>query len=242
MNFPCTCYYIQYTSLILYTQSKIMIKNNMTDFIEDCIASLSKMGDDVKSMSNMKTLSNYIKEAIKNSCTIYLTGIGKPGYVAQKNAATLKSIMVDGQFIDACLAGHGDLGPVACDKPSLLIAMSKSGCSSELYTLFKYMKQLRPCCKIVMICMSNEIQLKKVQSCEDIDFICHVGVDPGELDGYGIVPATSNIIFEAIMSCAISEAFNDEELGMVDMCKRLQRSHPSGTLQNKVTNLLNNLQ
>ncbi len=213
----------------------------MFEFIDDCMSSLEKMKNDKYSMNNVKILSNMIKDSILGNQTIYLTGIGKPGYIAQKNAATLKSIMVDGQFIDACLAGHGDLGPVSCNKPSLLIAMSKSGCSSELYVLFNCMKQLRPECKIVLICMSNEIQIRKVKSCKDIDFVCHINVDPGELDGYGIVPATSNIIFETIMSMAISESFNTQELGMVDMCKRLQKSHPSGTLQNKVTNLLNNL-
>lgn len=210
-------------------------------FINDCLVSLKTMNDDKESMENVYKLSDMIKQSILDEETIYLTGIGKPGYVAQKNAATLKSIMVDGQFIDACLAGHGDLGPISMNKGSLLIAMSKSGCSSELYVLFNYMKQLRPNCKIVLICMSNDVQIKKVQSCKDIDFICHINVDPGELDGYGIVPATSNVLFEVIISTAISKAFKSKELGMVNMCKRLQKSHPSGTLQNKVTNLLNNL-
>ena len=211
------------------------------NFITDCINSLNIMKNDYVSIKNINILSDMIKEAILNNQTIYITGIGKPGYIAQKNAATLKSIMIDGQFIDACLAGHGDLGPISVDKPSLLIAMSKSGCSNELYVLFKYMKQLRPKCKIVMICMSNEIQLNKVRACKDIDFICHIEADPKELDGYGIVPSTSNIIFETIMSTAISGAFNSEELGMINMCERLQKSHPSGTLQSKVTNLLNTL-
>ena len=211
------------------------------NFITDCIDSLNIMKNDDVSIKNINILSNMIKEAILDNQTIYITGIGKPGYIAQKNAATLKSIMIDGQFIDACLAGHGDLGPISVDKPSLLIAMSKSGCSNELYVLFKYMKQLRPKCKIVMICMSNEIQLNKVRACKDIDFICHIEADPKELDGYGIVPSTSNIIFETIMSTAISSAFNSEELGMINMCERLQKSHPSGTLQSKVTNLLNTL-
>ena len=211
------------------------------NFITDCIDSLNIMKNDDVSIKNINILSDMIKEAILDNQTIYITGIGKPGYIAQKNAATLKSIMIDGQFIDACLAGHGDLGPISVDKPSLLIAMSKSGCSNELYVLFKYMKQLRPKCKIVMICMSNEIQLNKVRACKDIDFICHIEADPKELDGYGIVPSTSNIIFETIMSTAISSAFNSEELGMVNMCERLQKSHPSGTLQSKVTNLLNTL-
>ena len=85
------------------------------DFINDCLASLNTMRNDVGSMKNINILSDMIKEAILDNQTIYITGIGKPGYIAQKNAATLKSIMVDGQFIDACLAGHGDLGPISVD-------------------------------------------------------------------------------------------------------------------------------
>lgn len=211
----------------------------MISVLDDVMSSLTTIKNSPTSLDNIKKLSALIRKSIIYEGKIWLTGIGKPGYIAQKQAATLKSVMVDAQYLDAMLAGHGDLGPVPSDKSSLLIAMSKSGCSSELYTLFRVLKEIRPKCKIVMVCMSNKVQLQKVKSCKDIDFICHVNVDPGELDGYGIVPATSNALFETVMSMAISEAFNDDELGMVDMCKRLKKSHPSGTLQNKVTNLLN---
>lgn len=213
----------------------------MISVLDDMIVSLNTIKNSPTSIENIKRLSTLIRKSIIYREKIWLTGIGKPGYIAQKQAATLKSVMVDAQYLDAMLAGHGDLGPVPDDKCSLLIAMSKSGCSSELYTLFKVLKEIRPNCKIVMVCMSTKIQLQKVKSCKDIDFVCHVDADPKELDGYGIVPATSNALFEAIMSMAISEAFNSDKLGMVDMCKRLQKSHPSGTLQNKVTNLLKSL-
>lgn len=215
------------------------MENKMISVLDDVMSSLTTIKNSPTSLDNIKKLSALIRKSIIYEGKIWLTGIGKPGYIAQKQAATLKSVMVDAQYLDAMLAGHGDLGPVPSDKSSLLIAMSKSGCSSELYTLFRVLKEIRPKCKIVMVCMSNKVQLQKVKSCKDIDFICHVNVDPGELDGYGIVPATSNALFETVMSMAISEAFNDDELGMVDMCKRLKKSHPSGTLQNKVTNLLN---
>lgn len=216
-------------------------QNLMFNMIDDAISCLENLRSSKESLACINELSKDIRNIIYKNGTIYLTGIGKPGYIAQKQAATLKSIMVDGQFIDATLAGHGDLGPVSLDKPSLLIAMSKSGCSSELYKLFKVMKQLRPMCKIVLICMSNDIQLNTVLKCIDIDSICRITIDPKELDGYGIVPTTSNVIFEVVMSMAIASAFDCKILGMKNMCKRLQKSHPSGTLYNKVTNLLENL-
>ena len=58
------------------------------DFIIDCLASLNTMRNDVGSMKNINILSDMIKEAILDNQTIYITGIGKPGYIAQKNAAT----------------------------------------------------------------------------------------------------------------------------------------------------------
>lgn len=210
--------------------------------LDDAISSLKKIKESATSIRNINKLGLMFRECIVNDNDIYLTGIGKPGYVAQKCAATLKSIMVNAQFIDATLAGHGDLGSVSTKRPSLLIALSKSGCSSELYTLFKVIKQLRPKCKVVIVCMSNDMQIKQVKSCKDIDYICRIECDPGELDGYGIVPATSNMMFECILDMAISSAFECDNLGMVDMCKRLQMSHPSGTLYNKVTNLLEKIE
>lgn len=213
----------------------------MERIIEDIIESLKMMQNSQRSLDNISELASMIKDQIISKHKMYVTGIGKPGYVAQKQAATLKSIMIDAEYLDAMLAGHGDLGPIPSNEESLLIAMSKSGCSNELYVLFKVLKEIRPKCKIVMICMSNNVQLRKVESCEDIDFICHIDVDPKELDGYGIVPTTSNALFEIVMSMAISKAFKDKRLGMRDMCERLQKSHPSGTLQNKVTNLLKTL-
>ena len=56
------------------------------DFINDCLASLNTMRNDVGSMKNINILSDMIKEAILDNQTIYITGIGKPGYIAQKNA------------------------------------------------------------------------------------------------------------------------------------------------------------
>lgn len=209
--------------------------------LDDCVAALTALGSDQESLDNVLALAKLIRNAVLAEETIYLTGVGKPGYVAQKNAATLKSLMVDGQFLDPCLAGHGDLGPVALGRGSLLVALSKSGCSAELHALFRQMRQLRPRCRIVLVCMSDATQLARVRACGDVDLVCHVRADPRELDGHGIVPATSNVLFEAVLSMAIAEAFRCPELGALDMCRRLRLSHPAGALREKVERLLGEL-
>lgn len=208
-----------------------------TMVIEDAQKQLEVLTTD-ESMQTMESLADCLSKALHNEEKVYLTGIGKPGFIAMKQAATLKSIRVDAEFLDATLAGHGDLGPMPDYDDCLLIAMSKSGGSTELYGLFEAVKTLRPRCRIVMVCMSTDEQIKTVESCDFIDVIARFKCEPKELDGYGIVPATSNALFEIIMSTAVSMAA-EATFGFRNVCERLQQSHPSGTLQNKVTSLLN---
>lgn len=205
--------------------------------INDNINCLNDLVSNADNMQQLEALGLAIKAAFDNNSKMYFTGIGKPGYVAEKQAASLKSIMIDAQFVDATLAGHGDLGPIPIDKPSMLIALSKSGCSSELYKLFACLKQMRPMCQVVLICMSNNEQFKTVRKCNDIDIPIRFMLNPRELDGYGIVPTTSNSLFEVILSTAISSAA-EASFGLINICRRLKQSHPSGTLYNKVTKLL----
>lgn len=204
--------------------------------LTDCNRNLGRLIADENNEQLLQKVADLFATAFKNRQKIYLTGIGKPGYVAEKQAATLKSIRIDAQFIDATLAGHGDLGPIP-EEPSLLIALSKSGCSTELYKLFAAVKRLRPNCKTAMICFSNDEQLAIVKACPDIDVIVRFPLEFSELDGYGIVPTTSNILFEAILSTGITSAVN-VTFGYIEMCERLRDSHPSGTLHDKVVNLL----
>lgn len=207
--------------------------------IEDMMNNLKRIIDDDNNAAAMYNLGILMQNAFK--MPMYFTGIGKPSYIAKKQAATLKSIMCNSEFIDACLAGHGDLGSIPMHTPSMLYAISKSGCTKELFDLFKVLKQLRPKCTIVIVCMSTDEQEAIVQACEDIDFVIRFNFDFTELDGFGIVPATSNAMFEILFANALNNAIY-EAVGPVEVCKALQRSHPSGTLYNKVTKLLEELE
>lgn len=218
------------------TQKAVNVKLNV-----DAIADVMNCCKELTQAENAKQIyiiGDMLSQAIVKNIPIYLTGIGKPGYVAQKFAASLKSIKVDAEFIDATLAGHGDLGPIPTDNASLLIALSKSGCSKELYGLFEVLGKIRPKCTVMLICMSNDAQFETVKACKAIHVPCRFKLDPKEMDGYGIVPSTSNAIFEVILDTALSNAFMNNGLELKHMCERLQQCHPSGTLYNKVTKLL----
>jgi hypothetical protein len=92
--------------------------------------------------------------------------------------------------------------------------------------------------------MSTDAQLKTIKESHsvNIDTICRVNIKPNELDGYGIVPATSNAMFEVIMSMVIGNAWLSTAKGMTEFLHRLKMCHPSGTLQDKVTKVLEDLQ
>ncbi|HSG99089.1 MAG TPA: KpsF/GutQ family sugar-phosphate isomerase [candidate division Zixibacteria bacterium] len=71
---------------------------------------------------------------------VILTGIGKSGHVARKLAATFTSTGTPSFFLHPAEGGHGDLGLL--QRGDLLIALSKSGSTSELETIFPAVSRL----------------------------------------------------------------------------------------------------
>ncbi len=69
-----------------------------------------------------------------------VTGVGKSGIIARKLAATLTSTGTPAFFLHPVEGVHGDLGMVLRD--DLLITISKSGESDELYELLRVVKRL----------------------------------------------------------------------------------------------------
>ncbi len=70
---------------------------------------------------------------------IIVTGIGKPGYIGQKIAATLTSLGHRAMFLHPAEALHGDIGVLSSG--DALIALSYSGESKEVVKLVEYAKK-----------------------------------------------------------------------------------------------------
>ena len=64
---------------------------------------------------------------------VVVTGMGKPGFVAQKISATMASTGTSSYFVHPAEAAHGDLGRISRD--DLVIALSNSGETEELLRL-----------------------------------------------------------------------------------------------------------
>ena len=71
---------------------------------------------------------------------VVLTGMGKPGHIATKIAATLASLGTPSFYIHPGEAMHGDLGMI--DNKDIVILMSYSGESSEVVSLLPVLKEI----------------------------------------------------------------------------------------------------
>ena len=82
------------------------------------------------------SLRNFCQEVADCDGTVYFSGVGKSGFIAQKVSATLVSGGVKSAWLDPSDALRGDIGVVHAD--DLLVLFSKSGSSEELLRLVPY--------------------------------------------------------------------------------------------------------
>ena len=78
---------------------------------------------------------------------VIITGIGKPGHIGAKMAATLASLGTPSFFLHPAEAMHGDLGMV--ERKDVIMLLSYSGESREVTTLLPVFKEIG--CKTIAI-------------------------------------------------------------------------------------------
>ncbi|MDD5436101.1 MAG: KpsF/GutQ family sugar-phosphate isomerase, partial [Candidatus Omnitrophica bacterium] len=71
---------------------------------------------------------------------VIVTGMGKPGFIAQKISATLSSTGTPSLYLHPAEALHGDLGRVT--KDDLIIALSNSGETEEIVKFLPIVKKI----------------------------------------------------------------------------------------------------
>ena len=82
------------------------------------------------------SLRDFCNEVVDCDGTVYFSGVGKSGFIAQKISATLVSTGVKSAWLDPTDALRGDIGVVHAN--DLLVLFSKSGASEELLRLVPY--------------------------------------------------------------------------------------------------------
>lgn len=151
---------------------------------------------------------------------LVITGIGKPGHIAKKLAATFSSLGTPSFFLHPAEAQHGDLGMISSE--DLVIAISYSGESDEIIHILQSIKLIGA--KIIGITGNKNSTLAKfsdlLQVFPQFSEACYLGLAP-----------TSSTTVElcygdalAVVASAVY-GFKDVDFGMF---------HPAGTIGKKL--------
>lgn len=100
-------------------------------------AALLRQADQLN--ENFSKIVELIYDHTNRKGRVIVTGMGKPGHVSKKIVATFASTGTPAYFVHPGEASHGDLGMVT--DADVVLALSKSGESSELRDIVNYCKR-----------------------------------------------------------------------------------------------------
>ncbi|OBT17416.1 D-arabinose 5-phosphate isomerase [Vibrio sp. UCD-FRSSP16_10] len=158
---------------------------------------------------------------------VVVMGMGKSGHIGKKIAATLASTGTSAFFVHPGEAAHGDLGMIAPN--DIVLAISNSGESSEILSLFSVLKRLN----VQIISMtgkptSNMAKLADIHLCIAV---------PNEACPIELAPTsstTATLVMGDALAMALMQArgFTAEDFAL---------SHPGGALGRKLLLKLENI-
>jgi len=147
---------------------------------------------------------------------VIVTGMGKPGFIAQKISATLSSTGTPSLYLHPAEALHGDLGRVT--KDDLILALSNSGETEEMVKFLPIVRKIGA--KLVAMVGNIDSTLAK-----NADYIINTSVKR-EACSLGLAPTTSTTAMLA-MGDALAIALLDKK-GF--KAKDFALFHPGGIL------------
>lgn len=158
---------------------------------------------------------------------VVVTGMGKPGHVAKKMAATFASLGTPSFFLHPGEAMHGDLGMIS--ESDLVIAISYSGESDEIIKILPNIKLIGA--QLVGITGNAHSTLAQVadvvQVLPEFEEACHLGLAPTS-------STTVALCYGDALAVAASRiyGFKKEDFG---------KFHPAGSLGKKLILKVGNL-
>jgi arabinose-5-phosphate isomerase len=147
---------------------------------------------------------------------VVVTGMGKPGFVAQKISATLASTGTTSYYLHPAEAAHGDLGRIS--KDDVVIALSNSGETEELLRLLPALKKIGARIVAVTRDLANPLA-------RGADLVVAIG-NVEEACPMGLAPTASTAVLLAVgdalaMTVLANRPFDREEYALY---------HPGGKL------------
>ncbi len=157
-----------------------------------------------------------------NSCQgrVIVTGMGKPGFIARKIAATLASTGTPSLFLHPAEAVHGDLGMVT--ENDVMVAISNSGETEEIVKLISTVKKIG----VPLIALTSS---RKSSLAKNADIVLDLGVTR-EACPLNLAPSASTTAALAMgdalaLSLLKKKGFQPEDFAML---------HPGGSLGRKL--------
>ena len=151
---------------------------------------------------------------------VVVTGLGKPGFIAQKLSATLASSGTPSLYLHPAEALHGDLGRVVRD--DVVVALSNSGRTDEVVRLCGPVKRIGA--RIVALTGDPGSPLALAA-----DVVLDIG-DVEEACPLGLVPTASSIVLLALAGALAMAVLKNRPFGSEDYAL----FHPGGSLGRSV--------
>ncbi len=150
---------------------------------------------------------------------VVTTGIGKPGFIAQKLSATLASTGVSSIYLHPAEAGHGDLGRVSAG--DVVLALSNSGTTEEIVRLLGPLRRIGA----KLIALTGDVRSPLARAADVVLDIGHID----EACPMGLVPTASSAAMHALsdaLAMALLERrqFTTEEYAVFHPGGKLGRS------------------
>lgn len=181
---------------------------------------IMEMNYNFENMANIIYQISILINNMNENGHIYLSGMGKSGYVCKKSASTWQSLSLKCSYIDLPNLPHGDFGLFRDN--DLFILISNSGNTEEIIYILQYLKKnLKK--KITTISIVANIN-SEMEKWSDFTYI----LNPiNEADQINMTPSTSSLIFMALLDAIainIKKNITKEEF---------QIAHPKGSLGKK---------
>ena len=174
----------------------------------------------INNRSNMEFIINNITILLKNMNVqnqIYMSGMGKSGYICKKSASTWQSLAIKCSYIDLPNLPHGDFGIFR--ENDVLILISNGGNTEEILYILKYIKNnLKKKINTISIVANKNSAMEKYSN------FTYVLDNITESDMINMTPSTSSLIFMSLLDAI---AINLKK----DITKeQFQLYHPCGSL------------
>lgn len=163
-----------------------------------------------------QNFNDVVNATLKIKGRIVVTGMGKPGFIAQKISATLSSTGTPSLYLHPAEALHGDLGRVT--KDDLILALSNSGETEEIIKLLPIIKKIGA--RIIAFTGNAKSTLAR-----NSDYTMDVSVKR-EACPLGLAPTTSTTVMLAMGDALAVALLEKKNFKKIDFAL----FHPGGAL------------